>query len=123
MDDRTSSRALGFAAAALLLFGAFAPVASIPIVGSVSLMRGPDGWAVLVAAAVLAAVSAKPSRAGLWVCAFILAAAAIGKVLHLQSVLGSLTGIGSAASMSWGVAVILLGVALAFVAAAKAPQL
>ncbi len=52
---------LGLGAAGALLFGVFCPIMQLPIVGSVSLIQGSDGY-ILVAMALIAAVAAGTKR-------------------------------------------------------------
>lgn len=129
MQQRTT---IGFTGTALLAVGAFLPLVSLPIVGSITSVNNGqgDGMLVLVLAAISGLLVAAKRFRGLWLTGLVSLALIGFTFLRIQSMLTQLQiqladnpfrGLMNV-QLQWGWAVLILGVALLLAAAGMRVQ-
>ncbi len=119
----------GLAGCFALTFGVFAPLLSAPVVGTMNYFQGGEGDGVIILA--LAGISVILILANVYKALYITALSSLGIMIYtytnLQGEFGNISdefgGLGDIATdmieFSWGWAVLLIGVVLLIVAAAK----
>lgn len=118
---------LGLIGTVLLLIGAFAPVISVPIIGSVNLTQGTDGY-IIVGVAVVSGILVLLNKVKwLWGTGLLSLGVIIVDFITIKNKLGGMAGrggelgeaIAKSISMQWGWILLLIGAILLMIAAAR----
>lgn len=118
---------LGLIGAVLLLIGAFAPVVSVPIIGSVNLTQGTDGYIIVGLAVVSGILILLNKVKWLWGTGLLSLGVIIVNFINIKSKLGGIAGQGGefgeammkSVSMQWGWILLVVGAILLIVAAVR----
>lgn len=118
---------LGLIGVGLLLIGAFAPVVSVPIIGSVNLTQGTDGYIIVGLAVVSGILILLNKVKWLWGTGLLSLGVIIVNFINIKSKLGEMAGRGGefgeammkSISMQWGWILLVVGAILLIVAAAR----